>query len=299
MSRPDSRPSRKAGRGRAARQPAPEAEAPAEKLQKHLADLGYGSRRQMEAWIAAGRVTVNGEPAHIGQRVTAADTVAVDERPAQSAIAEGCRVLVVNKPAGVICTRHDPEGRRTVFDDLPPLKGGRWISVGRLDIQTSGLLLLSNDGALAHRMMHPSTGLDREYAVRVTGRLSDEEMAALLEGVEVDGELLAFSDIRYYDGSGHNHWYHVVLMEGRNREVRRLFESLGLTVSRLKRVRYGPVALPSTLRNGQQRELGADDLKLLYRLLGLPLTLPRTRRRPRHGREASLLLPYPELPVSS
>jgi 23S rRNA pseudouridine2605 synthase len=161
-------------------------------------------------------------------------------------------------------------------------------------VQTSGLLLVTNDGALAHRLMHPSTGLDREYAVRVRGRLGDAEEARLRDGVEVDGERLAFSDLRYYDGSGSNHWYHVVLMEGRNREVRRLFEAVGVTVSRLKRVRYGPVVLPSTLRQGQRRELGEDDLRTLYALLGLPLRLPE--RRPRRGRrEASLLLPYPKL----
>ncbi len=248
----------------------------------------------MEQWIADGRVTVNGEAAHTGQRVAADDAIAVDGKPVNRAPADGCRVLVLNKPAGVICTRHDPEGRRTVFDDLPPLRAGRWISVGRLDVQTSGLLLLTNDGALAHRMMHPSTGLDREYAVRVNGRLDEAQQRALKEGVDVEGELLHFSDIQYYNGSGHNHWYHVVLMEGRNREVRRLFESAGLTVSRLKRVRFGPVVLPSTLRNGQQRELGEDDLKALYRLLGLPLTLPRRRARRGKG-EQSLLLPYPKL----
>jgi 23S rRNA pseudouridine2605 synthase len=213
-------------------------------------------------------------------------------------------VLVLNKPAGVICTRRDPEGRSTVFDDLPPLHGGRWISVGRLDVQTSGLLLLTNDGALAHRMMHPSTGLDREYAVRVGGRLSGEQLTALLEGVPMEGEVLHFSDVQYYNGSGTNHWYHVVLMEGRNREVRRLFEAVGLTVSRLKRVRYGPVVMPSTLRSGQLRELAAADMKALYALLRLPLTLPRQRQRARRGArhekaEPSMLLPYPTLPVSS
>lgn len=259
-----------------------------------LADAGLGSRRQLEQWIAAGRVTVNDEPAAVGQRVTPADRIAVDGRPVNVAHQEGCRVVVLNKRPGVICSRSDPEGRATVFDDLPALRSGRWISIGRLDVQTAGLLLLTNDGALAHRMMHPSTGLDREYAVRVHGRLTDEELAALKAGVEVEGERLAFSDIRYYDGSGANHWYHAVLMEGRNREVRRLFEAVGLTVSRLKRVRYGPVVLPSTLRQGQRRELSEDDLKTLYRLFGLPLTLPK--RRPRGNRElASMLLPYPSL----
>lgn len=259
-----------------------------------LADTGLGSRRQLEQWIAAGRVSVNDQPAIVGQRVAPGDRIAVDGRPVNVAHQEGCRVVVLNKRPGVICSRSDPEGRATVFDDLPPLRSGRWISIGRLDVQTAGLLLLTNDGALAHRMMHPGTGLDREYAVRVHGRLTEEELAVLKAGVEVEGEQLAFSDIRYYDGSGANHWYHVVLMEGRNREVRRLFEAVGLTVSRLKRVRYGPVVLPSTLRQGQRRELSEDDLKTLYALLGLPLTLPK--RRPRGNRElASMLLPYPSL----
>ncbi|MFU8813962.1 MAG: pseudouridine synthase [Pseudomonadales bacterium] len=270
-----------------------------------LADHGYGSRRQMELWITAGRVTVNGEAAHIGQRVTAADSIAVDGRSLRHAPDEPSRVLVVNKAVGVICTRHDPEGRATVFDDLPALRTGRWISIGRLDVQTSGLLLLTNDGALAHRMMHPSTGLDREYAVRVGGQLSDEQIAALKSGVLVEGVFLKFSDIRYYDGSGHNHWYHVVLLEGRNREVRRLFEAVGVGVSRLKRVRYGPVALPSTLRIGQRRDLPEDDLKALYKLLKLPLSLGKQGRRSRRGTpkerqaERTMMLPYPQLPPSA
>ena len=256
------------------------------------------SRRKADAAIADGRVTVDGEPAHLGQRIGPGASLAVDGRPLSRAPADGCRVLVLNKQAGVICTRKDPEGRRTVFDDLPPLRSGRWISIGRLDVQTAGLLLLTNDGALAHRMMHPSTGLDREYAVRVNGRLDDGQITALREGVDVDGEHLAFSDVRYFNGSGANHWYHVVLLEGRNREVRRLFEAMGLMVSRLKRVRYGPVILPSTLRNGRLRELGEADLKTLYRLLRLPLTLPKRRRvsRDKRAEEETLLLPYPDLP---
>jgi 23S rRNA pseudouridine2605 synthase len=273
----------------------------AEKLQKVLAELGYGSRRRMEAWIAGGRVAVNGEPAHIGQRVGRTDAIAVDGRAVQQATEEPSRVLVLNKAAGIICTRHDPEGRATVFDDLPNLRSGRWISIGRLDVQTSGLLLITNDGTLAHRMMHPSTGLDREYAVRVGGRLSDQEIASLKRGVMVEGEMLKFSDIRYYDGSGNNFWYHVVLLEGRNREVRRLFEAVGVGVSRLKRVRYGPIALPSTLRTGQRQELPENDIRALYQLLDLPLTLPKKVTRGRRGAVAereqrSLMLPYPGMP---
>jgi 23S rRNA pseudouridine2605 synthase len=270
-----------------------------EKLQKVLAELGYGSRRAMEQWITSGRVVVNGEPAHLGQRVSAADRILVDGEPPRQGRQEGPRVLVLNKPAGVICTRRDPEGRPTIFDDLPGLAQGRWIAVGRLDFQSSGLLLVTNDGELANRMMHPGTGLDREYAVRVNGKLTDPQMAELKRGRMLDGERLRFSDIRYYNGSGSNHWYHVVLREGRNREVRRLFESMELTVSRLKRVRFGPVFLSSTLRSGRWAELGEEDLVALYRLLRLPMPKadrPGGRRRAERDSKPSLLLPYPELP---
>jgi len=269
-----------------------------EKLQKVLADRGYASRRAVERWIEAGRVTVNGEQAHLGQRVGPGDRILVDGEPLREARREVPRVLVLNKPSGVICTRSDPEGRPTVFDGLPPLATGRWIAVGRLDFMSSGLLLLTNDGALANRMMHPSAGLDREYAVRVNGKLGDADVARLKRGVESEGEQLRFSDIRYYNGSGSNHWYHVVLMEGKNREVRRLFEAVGLVVSRLKRVRYGPVFLSSTLRSGRWTELGEHDLAALYRLVGLPaprVERRKTRGRPEREKQPSLLLPYPEL----
>ncbi len=264
-----------------------------EKLQKMLAELGYGSRREIEGWIGSGRISVNGQPAHIGQRVTGRDRVQLDGKAVKRHSNESCRVLVYNKPVGVICSRRDPEGRPSVFDDLPKVHNGRWISVGRLDIQTTGLLLLSNDGALANRMMHPSTGLDREYAVRVIGKLPDAAIQRLLDGVEIDGELHRFNDVQYYNGSGINHWYHVVLMEGKNREVRRLFDAEKVTVSRLKRVRFGPVMLPSTLPRGRIAELGHEDLTALYKLLHLPL-VARSERRREHRR--SMLLPYPELP---
>tara|TARA_A100001037_G_scaffold304408_1_gene341099 strand:+ start:14039 stop:14866 length:828 start_codon:yes stop_codon:yes gene_type:complete len=273
-----------------------------EKLQKRLAALGLGSRREIETWIAAGRVAVNGELAHLGQRVEDADRIDVDGKRVVAKTSVTPRVLILNKPAGVICTRRDPEGRTTVFDELPKLRGGRWISVGRLDIQTTGLLLLTNDGALADKLMRPATGLDREYAVRVNGKLSESQQARLRDGVTIDGEILRFSDVQYYNGKGVNHWYHVVVMEGRNREVRRLFESVGLVVSRLKRVRFGPVVLPSSLARGRVAELGAADLKSLYGLLKLPYA---AGARPRAGerntgsgkKEKTYLLPYPELPV--
>ena len=271
---------------------------PSEKLHKRLATLGYGSRREIEAWIEAGRVLVNGEPAHLGQRVTAADRIQVDGKKVVEGRPAAPRVLIFNKPAGVICTRSDPEGRATIFDDLPELRQGRWISVGRLDIHSTGLLLLTNDGTLADRMMRPATGLDREYAVRVNGRLSEADEQRLRDGVVVDGERLQFSDLQYYNGRGVNHWYHVVLMEGRNREVRRLFASAGLSVSRLKRVRFGPVVLPSTLARGRVAELGEEDLSTLYGLLKLPYpqSKPRAGARRAAGKTKSYLLPYPELP---
>ena len=267
-----------------------------DKLQKVLASHGLGSRRQMEKWIAAGRVSVNGHTAKIGDRVDETDRVEVDGRRVASQGSQRPRVLVMNKREGVICSRMDPQGRRTVFDGLPDLRQGRWLSVGRLDINSSGLLLLTNDGTLAHRLTHPSTGIDREYAVRIQGMLSPEDMDSLLAGVEIDGGTRRFSDLRYYDGRGSNHWYHAVLMEGRQHEVRDLFGHCGHRVSRLKRVRYGPVVLPSWLRRGQVTEMDAPDLGSLYDLLHLPIAKPPTSRR---ATSRSLLIPYPELPEYS
>ena len=186
--------------------------------------------------------------------------------------------------------------RRTVFDGLPTLHRARWLIVGRLDINSSGLLMFTNEGGLANRLMHPSTGLDREYAVRVDGVLDDAALDTLKAGVEVDGEVQGFSDIRYYDGRGSNHWYHVVLMEGRNREVRKLFEQVGRRVTRLKRVRFGPVVLPAWLRRGRTAELGPRDLAALHGLLRLPYTAPPRGRGAERKPGRSLLIPYPELP---
>ena len=266
-----------------------------EKLQKMLATRGLGSRRQMEKWIVAGRVHVNGQLAKIGDRVEETDRVEVDGRRLGARAAQLPRVLVMNKREGVICTRRDPQGRETVFDNLPNIRGGRWLSVGRLDINTSGLLLLTNDGTLAHRLTHPSTGIDREYAVRIQGTLFEEEIDSLLAGVEMDGETRRFSDLRYYDGRGRNHWYHAVLMEGRKHEVRDLFGHQGHRVSRLKRVRYGPVVLPSWLKRGQFTEMDAADLETLYGLLHLRIAGLRATRG---ATSRSLLIPYPELPVN-
>lgn len=267
-----------------------------EKLQKVLADLGHGSRRRMETAISDGRVTVNGEVAHLGQRVGPEDNIAIDGQRPSRPVNEPARVLVMNKSTGVICSRRDSEGRATVFENLPKLRKGRWISIGRLDVMTSGLLLFTNDGDLAARMMHPSTGLDREYAVRVDTALDDDVVEQLKRGVVVEDEPLGFSDLRFYAGKGRNHWYHAVLMEGKNREVRRLFEAVGSHVNRLKRVRYGPVALPSWLRVGHLAELSTEDMVGLYTLLKLPM-VPGSRRPLARKDKSTLLLPYPELPA--
>ena len=265
-----------------------------EKLHKALADRGLGSRREMERWIVAGRVAVNGRTAKLGDRVDASDAIAVDGRKLAKARPGAVRVLVANKRAGVIVSRSDPEGRPSVFDDLPRLHRGRWIAVGRLDMQTTGLMLFTNDGALANALAHPSTGIDREYAVRIDSQLDDGALARLRAGVEVDGRVERFSDIRYYDGRGANHWYHVVLMEGRNREVRDLFASQGAVVNRLKRVRYGPVILPPWLPRGAWEEMGERDLTRLRTILGLPAQAPAKRPPAR-----SMLIPYPSLATGS
>ena len=267
-----------------------------ERLQKVLAQIGMGSRRQIEGWIEAGRVVVNGEVAVLGQRVTSQDNVEVDGQRVRIQTAKHVDILLLNKATGVVTTRSDPEGRVTVFDELPEIKGSRWVSVGRLDVQTSGLLLFTNDGSLANRLMHPSTGLDREYAARINGALTPEEIETLKQGLVVDGEQLKFSDVRYYNGSGNNHWYHVVLLEGKNREVRRLFEALGHTVSRLKRVRYGPVILPSWLRTGQWTFLQQQDVRSIFKILGEGYQVPK-RAPSKQSRTAktSVLLPYPKL----
>ena len=249
-----------------------------EKLQKVLARLGVGSRRDVEAWIEEGRVKVNGVVASLGQRVESHDAIAVDEHLIRREQAEEHvrRVLIYNKPEGEVCTRDDPEGRPTVFDRLPRLRSGRWINVGRLDINTTGLLLFTTDGELANRLMHPSYEMDREYAVRVRGEVDEEMIERLKAGVMLEDGPAKFSDIQQAPGGeGFNHWYHVVVMEGRNREVRRLWESQGVVVSRLKRVRFGPVFLTSELTMGRYREMDQRELDILSEEVGLkPVKLP-------------------------
>lgn len=254
-----------------------------EKLQKVLAREGVGSRREMERVIAAGKVVVNGKVAQLGDRVSVKDTVVVDGRrirltpPQEQAI----RVLLYNKPEGEICSRNDPEGRKTVYERLPEIKGERWISVGRLDFNTSGLLLFTNNGELANKLMHPSSMIDREYLVRVQGTVDDDMKKRLREGVQLEDGVARFTDIVDGSGEGSNQWYYCVVMEGRNREVRRLWESQGVKVSRLKRVRYGNIFIPSHVRVGQWLELNYREIKELCQTAGVepPRPTPTSRKK--------------------
>jgi 23S rRNA pseudouridine2605 synthase len=261
----------------------------AERLQKVLARAGLGSRRQIEDWIRAGRITVNDRPAELGISVTGRDHIKVDGRPVVlAATAPAPRTLIYHKPAGELTTRRDEAGRPTVFDSLPRIKLGRWITIGRLDFNTSGLLLVTTDGELAHRLMHPSWEIEREYAVRVLGTVEVPVLHRLLEGVMLDDGMAAFGTIREAGGQGANHWYHVTVREGRNREVRRLWESQGVQVSRLIRVRFGPVSLPAGLRAGRFRDLTPQELGALYAAVQLPAPKPAAPRRAasRRGRRA-------------
>lgn len=255
-----------------------------EKLQKVLARMGVGSRRDVEAWISQGRVKVNGSDATLGQRVMPGDAIALDGRLLRREDDQVVRrVLIYNKPEGEVCTRSDPEGRPTVFDRLPRAKSGRWINIGRLDINTTGLLLFTTDGELANRLMHPSYEMDREYAVRVRGEVTEEMIDNLKNGVMLEDGPAKFTDIQEApQGDGFNHWFHCVVMEGRNREVRRLWESQGLVVSRLKRVRFGPVFLTADLSVGRWREMSQSEVDILAAEVGLrPLALPDMKGKAR------------------
>lgn len=245
----------------------PDAFAVPERLNKALAAIGVASRRDIEEMIIAGRISVNEMPAGIGQKVTPQDRVRVNGKLVQLRFEKKVpRVLLYHKPEGEIVSRDDPEGRASVFETLPKLRHGRWISVGRLDFNTSGLLLFTDDGALANRLMHPRYEMEREYAVRILGELSEEQMRQLTTGVELSDGVARFMSIEDRGGEGANHWYHVILAEGRNREVRRMFEAMELTVSRLMRVRYGPVLLPPRLKRGQFEDL---DEPLVCQLAGI------------------------------
>lgn len=220
----------------------------------------------------AGRVSVNGKVAQLGERITLADRIELDKRPLQleRAVPEQRRVILYHKPEGELTTRKDPDGRPTVFEALPRLRRGRWISIGRLDFNTSGLLLFTTDGDLANRMMHPAREIEREYAVRVLGKISDEQLAALIKGIRLEDGMAKFDAIHEAGGEGANHWYHVTLREGRNREVRRLWEAVGVTVSRLIRIRYGSISLPRTLPRAGWREVTQEELQAVLDLAGMP-----------------------------
>ena len=244
-----------------------------ERVHKALSRLGFASRREIERWIEQGRIKINGKQAQAGDLVSPGDRVEFNgKRIVIREIPENrARVILYNKPEGEICTRKDEEGRPTVFEHLPKVAGGRWVGIGRLDINTSGLLLFTTHGELANRMMHPSREIEREYAVRVSGKIDDDMLNRLRTGVTLDDGPAHFDAIVDAGGQGFNHWYHVVLREGRNREVRRLWEAVGVQVSRLIRVRYGAIELPRNLRQGKTVELGADAVRQLGDLVGLEL----------------------------
>jgi 23S rRNA pseudouridine2605 synthase len=286
------------------------AEDDAPKLHKVLAEAGLGSRRDMEELIVAGRVSVNGEPAHIGQRILPTDQVRINGKPLQRRISnKPPRVLVYHKPAGEIVSTSDPDGRPSVFDRLPTMKTGKWLAVGRLDFNTEGLLLFTTSGDIANRLMHPRYGIDREYAVRTLGELEEGMRQKLLAGVELDDGVAQFSRIADGGGEGVNKWYRVTIGEGRNREVRRMFEAIGLTVSRLIRTRYGSMTLPRGLKRGRWEEMEENDVRGLMTMIGLdkperdsaprgrpdnqprtagvnPFDKPASQRRPQQGKRS-------------
>lgn len=259
-----------------------------ERLQKVLAQAGVGSRREIEEWVVAGRVSVNGLPAALGQKIGPGDRVKVNGKLVPLRFAQRSpRVLIYHKPEGEIVSRDDPDGRPTVFERLPILRKGRWLAVGRLDFNTSGLLLFTNDGDLANRLMHPRYEMEREYAVRVLGELNEEQAKSLTEGLQLADGPARFNSLRNEGGEGVNHWYRVTISEGRNREVRRMFEAIGLTVSRLMRVRYGTVALPARLKRGMWMEMPEAEA---CQLAGLPVPVrevakdERAKRAPKMHR---------------
>lgn len=266
----------------------------APKLQKVLAQSGIGSRRDMEELITEGRITVNGEPAHVGQRISFGDRIALDGKPVKVRIQPPPpRVIAYHKPVGEVVTHDDPQQRPTVFRRLPRLQQGKWQSVGRLDINTEGLLLFTTSGELANQLMHPRFGVEREYAVRVLGTLTEDQREQLLEGVEIEGQQASFRSIVDGGGEGVNHWYRVVITEGRNREVRKLFDAVGLTVSRLIRIRYGNVVLPRGLKRGVWVDLPEGDVRAIRRLAQGPRDPQpqqqrgnEQRQKPRNERQA-------------
>lgn len=239
------------------------------KLQKLLAQKGLGSRREMEELIATGAVSVNSKTATLGDRAGPGDVIRIGRRVIRvHAEADLPKVLLYHKPEGEIVSRDDPEGRPSVFDKLPHLRSSKWIAIGRLDFNTSGLLIFTNDGTLANRLMHPRFEMEREYAVRILGELTEEQMQQLTTGVTLDDGEAAFTYLADQGGEGSNHWYRAILKEGKNREVRRMFEAIGLTVSRLMRVRFGPINLPPRIKRGQWLELDEKETRRLLSLIG-------------------------------
>ncbi len=265
-----------------------------EKLQKVLARAGLGSRREIEGWISDGRVRVNGNVAGLGDRVTGTEHIAVDGQRVPRERLTGLRrkVIMYHKPVGEVTSRNDPDGRPTVFENLPRLGQGRWINIGRLDLNTLGLLLFTNDGELANRLMHPKWELEREYACRLYGSVDQAVIDRLLAGVTLEDGEARFDSVEAVGGAGENVWYHVVVREGRQREVRRLWESQGVTVSRLIRVRYGPVRLPQDLPRGKVRFLEGEMLTRLCKSVDLdpaalisPAAEPVRRKAPQRRRK--------------
>jgi len=262
----------------------PPANTPDEKLQKVLARAGLGSRREMESWIEAGRVSVDGSVATLGDRVTTAQVIRVDGKILETSRPVRKRVIMYHKPEGEICSRNDPEGRPSVFDQLPKLRVGKWINIGRLDFNTSGLLLFTTDGELVNALTHPSKGIEREYAVRVMGVAENNVLQQLRDGIELEDGPARFEDIGDGGGKGENHWYYVVIREGRYREVRRMWEAVGHPVTRLIRTRYGPLILPRSLHKTRRLELEPDEIALLYEAAGLPYEKPKGHKIRPQGR---------------
>ena len=246
-----------------------------ERIQKVLARAGYGSRREVESWIRAGRIEVNGKPAELGVAVTPNDKVALDGKRLRLTTSNiKPRVIALHKPVGVVCSKKVERGEKSIFKLLPRLERSRWVSVGRLDINTSGLILFTNHGELASRLMHPRYQLDREYAVRVFGEVSDQALQRMRDGIEIDGEVYQLSDVvagEERDSHGRNRWYYCVVKQGRNREVRKIWESQGVQVSRLARVRFANIVLPRRLRVGKFEEIEGVQLRDLYDSVGLKI----------------------------